>query len=50
MGIVRADDPTPPEGEGFVRRVLHYYVPCVARRMVANRDWGRTADGYLLTS
>jgi len=51
-GVVRADDlDTAPEGEGFVRRVLHYYVPCVVRgRMVAVIGLGRTADGALLTS
>jgi PAS domain S-box-containing protein len=51
-GIVRADDlDTPPEGEGFVRRVLHYYVPCVVRgRMVAVIGLGRSADGALLSS
>src|ERR1043166_6460740 len=36
-GVVRADDlESAPEGDGYVRRVLHYYVPCVVRsRMVA---------------
>src|SRR6185503_4650507 len=36
-GVVRADDlDLAPEGDGYVRRVLHYYVPCVVRgRMVA---------------
>jgi len=51
-GVVRADDlETPPEGDGFVRRVLHYYVPCVVRgRMVAVIGLGRSADGALLSS
>src|SRR4029079_9209286 len=51
-GIVRADDlDTAPEGEGFVRRALHYYVPCVVRgRMVAVIGLGRSADGALLSS
>src|SRR5215475_10248187 len=51
-GVVRADDlDTAPEGEGFVRRVVHYYVPCVVRgRMVAVIGLGRSADGALLTS
>ncbi|MGH9902147.1 MAG: hypothetical protein ACRD68_10110, partial [Pyrinomonadaceae bacterium] len=36
-GLVRADDlDLQPETAGFVRRALHYYVPCVVRgRMVA---------------
>ncbi|MCA1850808.1 MAG: hypothetical protein LC672_07115, partial [Acidobacteria bacterium] len=36
-GIVRADDvDLVPETSSFVRRTLHYYVPCVVRdRMVA---------------
>src|SRR5438105_3085243 len=39
-GVVRADDlESAPEGDGYVRRVLHYYVPCVVRgRMVAVID------------
>jgi two-component system NtrC family sensor kinase len=51
-GVVRADDlESGPEGNGFVRRVLHYYVPCVVRgRMVAVIGLGRSADGALLSS
>jgi len=51
-GVVRADDlEQSPEGDGFVRRVLHYYVPCVVRgRMVAVIGLGRSADGALLSS
>jgi PAS domain S-box-containing protein len=51
-GIVRADDlESAPEGDGYVRRVLHYYVPCVVRgRMVAVIGLGRSADGALLSS
>jgi len=51
-GVVRADDlEMAPEGDGFVRRVLHYYVPCVVRgRMVAVIGLGRSADGALLSS
>ncbi|MGZ8845299.1 MAG: PAS domain S-box protein, partial [Pyrinomonadaceae bacterium] len=51
-GVVRADDlAIALEGEGFVRRVLHYYVPCVVRgRMVAVIGLGRSADGALLSS
>ena len=51
-GVVRADDlESAPEGDGYVRRVLHYYVPCVVRsRMVAVIGLGRTADGALLSS
>jgi PAS domain S-box-containing protein len=51
-GIVRADDlEQAPEGEGYVRRVLHYYAPCVVRgRMVAVIGLGRSADGALLSS
>jgi two-component system, NtrC family, sensor kinase len=51
-GVVRADDlESAPEGDGFVRRVLHYYVPCVVRgRMVAVIGLGRSADGALLSS
>jgi hypothetical protein len=51
-GIVRADDlEFAPEGDGYVRRVLHYYVPCVVRgRMVAVIGLGRSADGALLSS
>jgi PAS domain S-box-containing protein len=51
-GVVRADDlDSAPEGNGYVRRVLHYYVPCVVRgRMVAVIGLGRSADGALLSS
>jgi two-component system NtrC family sensor kinase len=51
-GVVRADDlELAPEGDGFVRRVLHYYVPCVVRgRMVAVIGLGRSSDGALLSS
>jgi PAS domain S-box-containing protein len=51
-GVVRADDlESAPEGNGFVRRVLHYYVPCVVRgRMVAVIGLGRSSDGALLSS
>ncbi|OLE54864.1 MAG: hypothetical protein AUG51_05850 [Acidobacteria bacterium 13_1_20CM_3_53_8] len=51
-GIVRADDlDLVPETAAFVRRALHYYVPCVVRgRMVAVIGLGRSADGALLSS
>lgn len=56
-GIVRADDlESAPEmfgavPTGFVRRALHYYVPCVVRgRMVAVIGLGRSAEGALLSS
>ena len=51
-GVVRSDDlEQAPEGDGYVRRVLHYYVPCVVRgRMVAVIGLGRSADGALLSS
>ncbi len=51
-GVVRADDlDLMPETTGFVRRALHYYVPCVVRgRMVAVIGLGRSADGALLSS
>ena len=51
-GIVRADDiDLQPETSGFVRRALHYYVPCVVRgRMVAVIGLGRASDGSLLSS
>jgi PAS domain S-box-containing protein len=51
-GVVRADDlEMAPEGDGYVRRVLHYYVPCVVRgRMVAVIGLGRSSDGALLSS
>ncbi|HEX8722014.1 MAG TPA: ATP-binding protein [Pyrinomonadaceae bacterium] len=51
-GIVRADGlDMPPETNGFVRRTLHYYVPCVVRgRMVAVIGLGRSTGGALLSS
>ena len=51
-GIVRADGlDLPPESNGFVRRSLHYYVPCVVRgRMVAVIGLGRSTGGALLSS
>ena len=51
-GVVRTDDlDLLPETTGFVRRTLHYYVPCVVRgRMVAVIGLGRSADGALLSS
>src|SRR5687767_1416067 len=51
-GVVRTDDlDLAPETTGFVRRALHYYVPCVVRgRMVAVIGLGRSADGALLSS
>jgi PAS domain S-box-containing protein len=51
-GVVRADDlDLSSEMAGFVRRTLHYYVPCVVRgRMVAVIGLGRSADGALLSS
>jgi hypothetical protein len=51
-GIVRADDlDLAPEATGFVRRALHYYVPCVVRdRMVAVIGLGRSTGGALLSS
>src|SRR4030095_4677185 len=51
-GIVRADDlELLPATSGFVRRTLHYYVPCVTRgRMVAVIGLGRGKDGALLSS
>lgn len=51
-GVVRADDvELNPELASFVRRSLHYYVPCVVRgRMVAVIGLGRSADGALLSS
>ncbi|HZH33096.1 MAG TPA: ATP-binding protein [Pyrinomonadaceae bacterium] len=51
-GIVRADDiDLQPETTGFVRRALHYYVPCVVRgRMVAVIGLGRSTGGALLSS
>lgn len=51
-GVVRADDlDLQPDTSGFVRRALHYYVPCVVRgRMVAVIGLGRAMGGALLTS
>jgi two-component system NtrC family sensor kinase len=51
-GVVRTDDlDLVPETTGFVRRSLHYYVPCVVRgRMVAVIGLGRSANGALLSS
>ena len=51
-GVVRTDDlELSPDTTGFVRRALHYYVPCVVRgRMVAVIGLGRSADGALLSS
>jgi len=51
-GIVRVDgSELSPETAGFVRRTLHYYVPCVVRgRMVAVIGLGRSAGGALLSS
>ena len=51
-GVVRADDlDLAPQTASFVRRALHYYVPCVVRgRMVAVIGLGRSADGALLSS
>ena len=51
-GVVRADDlELLPDSTGFVRRTLHYYVPCVVRaRMVAVIGLGRSSDGALLSS
>lgn len=51
-GVVRTDDlDLVPDTTGFVRRALHYYVPCVVRgRMVAVIGLGRSADGALLSS
>ncbi len=52
QSIVRADDiDLAPEATAFVRRALHYYVPCVVRgRMVAVIGLGSSVDGALLTS
>ena len=51
-GVVRADGlDMPPETNGFVRRTLHYYVPCVVRgRMVAVIGLGRSTGGALLST
>ena len=50
-GVVRADDlDSAPEGDGYVRRVLHYYVPCVVRgRMVAVIGLGDLEMGRLIS-
>jgi len=52
MGVVRTDDlDLTSDSNNFVRRTLHYYVPCVVRgRMVAVIGLGRSADGALLSS
>ncbi len=51
-GVVRADDvDLAGETSHFVRRALHYYVPCVVRgRMIAVIGLGRSASGALLSS
>ncbi|MFN2454860.1 MAG: ATP-binding protein [Pyrinomonadaceae bacterium] len=51
-GVVRADDlDLVPQTSNFVRRALHYYVPCVVRgRMVAVIGLGRSANGALLST
>jgi two-component system, NtrC family, sensor kinase len=51
-GVVRADGlDLPQDSNGFVRRTLHYYVPCVVRgRMVAVIGLGRAVGGALLSS
>lgn len=51
-GVVRADDiDISTDIDGFVRRPIHYYVPCVTRdQMVAIIGLGRTPDGSLLSS
>jgi two-component system, NtrC family, sensor kinase len=51
-GIVRADGADLAPGmDGFVRRTLNYYVPCVVRgRMVAVIGLGHSAGGALLSS
>src|SRR5258708_18880671 len=51
-GVVRADDlESAPEGNGFVRLLLPYYLPCVMRgRIVAVIGLGRASDGGLLSS
>lgn len=50
-GVVRADDLDPDPDAVSVRRVLHYFVPCVVRgRMVAVIGLGRSVDGALLSS
>ena len=51
-GVVRADGlDLPPETHAFVRRALHYYVPCVVRgRMVAVIGLGRSTGGALLST
>jgi two-component system NtrC family sensor kinase len=52
MGIVRVDDlDLTTETTSTVKRVLHYFVPCVVRgRMVAVIGLGRSVDGALLSS
>lgn len=51
-GVVRADDlELDPDLSAFVRRALHYYVPCVVRgRMIAVIGLGRSAEGGLLST
>jgi hypothetical protein len=51
-GVVRADGlDLPADTGGFVRRTLHYYLPCVVRgRMVAVIGLGRAVGGGLLSS
>ncbi|MGH9914720.1 MAG: PAS domain-containing sensor histidine kinase, partial [Pyrinomonadaceae bacterium] len=51
-GVVRADGiDISTDIDGFVRRPIHYYVPCVTRdQMVAIIGLGRSADGSLLSS
>ncbi|MCA1815515.1 MAG: PAS domain S-box protein [Acidobacteria bacterium] len=51
-GVVRADEiDLAPETTSFVRRALHYYVPCVVRgRMIAVIGLGRSTGGALLSS
>src|SRR4029077_16864930 len=51
-GVVRADSlDLATDTNNFVRRALHYYVPCVSRgRMVAVIGLGRGKDGSLLSS
>jgi two-component system NtrC family sensor kinase len=51
-GVVRADDlDLAPDTNNFVRRALHYYVPCVSRgRMVSVIGLGRGKDGSLLST
>lgn len=51
-GVVRADDlELDPDMSAFVRRALHYYVPCVVSgRMIAVIGLGRSAEGGLLST